>query len=100
MAYAVQITKSANTPAIVTSAGLAVAENINRQGWSITNTGTNPLFVRLGGTASATEFHFILKGGSVAEDGLGGSISQTDGAVFYGDIYVAGTSPRFVVLEM
>lgn len=88
-----------NVPAIVTSAGTALAANSERLGWQIQNTGTNPLFVNLGGTASASVFHSVLKGSAVAEDGSGGSMSQTTGTVYTGAITVAGTSPRFVVLE-
>jgi hypothetical protein len=89
----------ANTPTILTSAGTALAANPVRGGWMIQNTGTNPLFVLFGSGASATVFHANLKGGSVAEDGLGASISQTSGVIYTGIITVAGTSPRFVVTE-
>ena len=65
----------------------------------IQNTGTNPLFVLFGSGASSSVFHANLKGGSVAEDGLGASISQTAGVIYTGIITVAGTSPRFVVTE-
>lgn len=89
----------ANTPSILTSGGTALAANAQRGGWMIQNTGTNPLFVLFGAGASSTVFHANLKGGSVAEDGLGASISQTDGSVYTGIITVAGTSPRYVVTE-
>ena len=92
-------TASINTPSIVTSAGTALAANDSRYAWSIQNTGTNPLFVRLGGTASSTVFHYVLKGGTGNEDGTGGSVSEASGAVYTGLISVAGTSPRFVVRE-
>lgn len=90
---------TANTPAILTSAGTAIASNPARGGWQIQNLGTNPLFVLLGTGASTTVFHAILKGGSVADDGLGASISQNSGTVYTGIITVAGTSPRFTTLE-
>ena len=92
----------ANTPAIVTSAGTALADAgpINRSGWSIQNLGTNPLFVLLGVGASTTVFHQILKAGTGADDGSGGIMTQTDGTIYQGAITVDGTSPRFVVLEM
>jgi len=91
----------ANTPAIVTSAGVALADAspAGRAGWQIQNVGTNPLFVNLGGTASATVYHFVLKGGTGDSDGLGASFSQFGPCVFQGAISVAGTSPKFVVLE-
>lgn len=92
-------TSGINTPSIVTSAGVALSANTSRYSWSIQNTGTNPLFVNLGGTASSTVFHYVLKGGTGNEDGTGGSISESSGAVFTGPISVAGTSPRFVVRE-
>ena len=89
----------ANTPAIVTSAGTAIAANPARGGWMIQNVDTDPLFVLFGTGASTTVFHAILKGGSVADDGLGASISQMGGTVYTGIITVAGTTPRFVVTE-
>lgn len=93
-------TASSNTPAIQTSAGTALAANPARVGWMIQNLGTNPLFVLLGSGASTTVFHMVLKGGTGADDGLGASFSQAPGACFTGLVSVAGTSPRFVVLEM
>ena len=92
-------TAQINTPAILTSAGTALAANAERKSWSIQNLGTNPLFVRLGGTASTTVFHYILKGGTGADDGTGGSISESNGVIFTGIVSVEGTTPRFVVRE-
>jgi hypothetical protein len=90
---------TANTPAIISSA-TALAANQNRHGWQIQNVGTNPLFVLLGSGASTTVFHAVLKAGTGASDGTGGSISQTSGVIYTGLISVAGTSPSYVVLEM
>lgn len=87
-----------NTPSIQTGA-TAISSNPERQGWSIQNVGQNPLFVNLGGTASSSVFHFVLKGGSADSDGLGAIVSQTSGTVYTGTITVAGTSPKYVVLE-
>lgn len=89
----------ANTPSILTDA-TGIPENSARAAWSIQNVGTNPLFVRLGGTASSTVYHYVLKGGSGDSDGLGAMISQTTGTVFTGAISVAGTSPKYVVMEL
>ena len=94
-----QQTTNINVPAIVTSAGTALASNTARTGWSIQNLGQNPLFVNLGGTASTTVFHVVLKGATSNDDGTGGSVGQEQGVVFTGTITVAGTSPRFVVTE-
>lgn len=90
---------TANTPSILTDT-TGIPANAARAGWSIQNVGTNPLFVRLGGTASASVYHFILKGGSADNDGLGAMVSQTTGAVFTGAVSVAGTSPKYVVMEL
>lgn len=90
----------ANTPAILTAAGTALAANSARGGWMIQNCGTNPLFVLLGAGASTSVFHAILKGGSAPDDGLGNSWEMTEGTVYTGIITVAETSPRFVVLEL
>lgn len=90
---------AANTPSIATAAE-ALAANANRKGWMIQNVGTNPLFVRLGGTASATVYHVVLKGGTADNDGLGASFSQMDGVIFTGAVTIAGTSPKYVILEL
>ena len=94
-----RLTQRVNVGAITTGAGTAIAANGERLGWSIQNLGQNPLFVNLGGTASTTVFHFVLKGGTANDDGLGGVVGQTNGTVFTGIITVAGTNPRFAVLE-
>lgn len=90
---------SANTPEIASST-TAIAANAARKGWLIQNLGTNPLFVRLGASASTTVFHSVLKGGTGNDDGLGGSMSQMDGVIYTGVISIAGTSPRYTVLEL
>lgn len=78
----------------------ALAANSARGGWSIQNLSTNALFVKLGSSASTTDFNYILKAGSVANDGTGGSITQTSGVVYTGIITVAGTSPSYAVMEI
>lgn len=98
MAVVVGQTTRTNTPSIQTSA-TAIASNTERLGWSIQNVGTNPLFVLLGSGASATIFHYVLKGGTGASDGLGASVGETSGTVYTGIITVGGTSPTYVVLE-
>lgn len=98
MASLVQQTIRINTPAIISTA-TALASNPERLGWSIQNTGTNPLFVLLGAGASTTVFHQVLKGGTGNSDGLGASMGETAGTVYTGIITIAGTSPLYVVLE-
>lgn len=92
-------TQNSNTPTIA-SAATALAANNARIGFSIQNLGTNPLFVLLGTGASTTVFHFVLKASSVADDGTGGVLTMTNGTVYDGVITIAGTSPRYTVLEM
>lgn len=92
-------TKSINTPSILSSA-TALAANNARIGWSIQNLGTNPLFVLLGSGASTTVFHYVLKGGTANDDGLGGSLVFNDITVYNGIVTIAGTSPRYVVTEL
>ena len=87
-----------NTPSIA-SAATALSANSARGGWQIQNLGTNPLFVLLGSGASTTVFHFVLKGGTGNDDGLGGSYGEDSGSVYTGIITIAGTSPRYTVLE-
>jgi len=92
-------TQNANTPSIA-SAATALAANEKRIGWSIQNLGTNPLFVLLGSGASTTVFHYVLKGGSGNDDGLGGSVTFMGGTVYNGIVTIAGTSPRYTALEV
>jgi len=92
-------TEIINVPAIA-SGTTAIGRNPDRRAWSIQNTGTNTLFVRLGTGASTSLFHYVLKGGTGNDDGTGGSVSQTDGVVYVGEISIAGTSPRYVVTAM
>ena len=92
-------TAKINTPAIIATS-TALASNPARNGWSIQNLGTNVLFVRLGTGATTSVFHYCVKGGGGNDDGTGGSVSQTDGVVFTGEISIAGSSPRYVVMEM
>ena len=91
---------TANTPAILTAGGTALAANPARGGWMIQNLGTNPLFLLLGTGASTSVFHVILRGGTGADDGQGASYAQFSGVVYTGIVTVAGTSPRFVVTEV
>lgn len=93
-------TQNINTPAILVAAGTALAANPARIGWGIQNVGTNPLYVLMGTGASTTVYHRVIKGGTGNDDGLGGSLDYNTGAVYNGIITVAGTSPRFIVIEI
>lgn len=92
-------TINSNTPSIA-SAATALAANPARIGFSIQNLGTNPLFVLLGSGATSSVFHTVLKAGSATDDGLGGVFSMAENAVYTGIVTIAGTSPRYTVLEM
>jgi len=88
----------ANTPEIA-SATTAIASNSARSSWFIQNLGTNTLYVRRGADASTAVFHHALKAGSVNDDGTGGSVGDTTGVIFTGEISIAGVSPRYVITE-
>lgn len=92
-------TQNANTPSIA-SAAIALAANEKRVGFSIQNLGTNPLFVLLGTGATTSVFHYVLRAGTGNDDGTGGVLTMADSAVFTGPVTIAGTSPRYTVLEM
>lgn len=91
-------TTAANTPSIA-SAATALASNTKRIAWNIQNLGQNALFVLLGSGASSSVFHFVLKAGSANDDGTGGAVGQETGVIYTGIITIAGTSPRYTVLE-
>lgn len=88
-----------NTPSIA-SAATALAANPRRIGFGIQNLGTNTLFVLLGSGASTTVFHKVLKAGSGNDDGLGGSWDLFEGVIWTGIVTIAGTSPRYTVVEL
>lgn len=91
-------TQNVNTPSIQTGA-TALAANPARLFWQMQNVGQGPIRVCLGGTASATVFHFVLKGGSADNDGLG-AISAIELSSFTGAVTIDGTTPKYVVLEL
>lgn len=97
--HVIRPTQASNTPSIA-SATTALAANAARIGFSIQNLGTNTLFVLLGTGASTTVFHQVLKASTGADDGSGGVFSMTNGTVYTGVISIAGTSPRYTVLEL
>ncbi len=90
---------TANTPSIASDA-TALAANTERRAWEITNLGQNVLYVRLADSASTTVFHFALKKGTANDDGLGGSVGQSAGTIYSGIITIAGTSPRYTMMEL
>ncbi len=84
-------------------AGATAAEvNPGRDAITISNMGTNVLYIALGptteadGMATTSEFHFALKACAGNDDGTGGTVKVDD---FTGKISVAGTSPRYTVVE-
>lgn len=87
----------ANTPAIITAAGDILVANASRNLFSIHNTGTNPIFLRLGTAASTTVHHVVIPGGVVNDDGTGGHYERSE---YTGIVSIAGTSIRCVVLEL
>src|ERR1035437_4991529 len=94
-------TQAANTPSIVAGDGASaitiLAANTARIGFSIQNVGTTAAKVMFGSVASTTVFHFVLKGGTGDNDGLGGSITFTAGTVYDGIITFFGASTAKLV---
>ena len=94
-----QQTTQVNTPSIQSSTTALADSAGKRTGWTIQNLGTNPLYVLMGSGASTSVFHTVLKAGTSNDDGTGGSVGQEQGVVYTGIITVAGTSPRYTVVE-
>lgn len=82
------------------SATAAIAANGKRLGWSIQNQGTNVLFVKLGASASTTDYTFTLAAGTGSKNGTGGSVGQSGSGVWAGAISIAGTSPAYSHYEL
>lgn len=95
----IALVKTTSTPSVA-SATTALAPSTKRVGWLIQNLGTNPLFVRLGASASSTVFNFVLAAGTVNDNGTGGMYAQTEGLVYTGLITIAGTAPRYTITEL
>lgn len=98
-------TQAANTPSLIAGDGATgitiLAANAARIGFSIQNVGTATAYVRFGASASASVYHYALKGGTGNNDGLGGSITFTAGTIYDGLITFFGTSSAIVTaLEM
>lgn len=100
---AVEVTKlpkssSATNSGVITSATTVLSSNTSRKNWQIQNLGTNPLYVRLGASATTSSggYNFILQPGTANDDGKGGSFWDD---TYTGVVSVAGTSPRCVGSE-
>lgn len=92
-------TGNANTPSIA-SAVTALAQNTARVAFQIQNLGQNPLYVLLGSGASTSVFHVALQAATANDDGKGGIFKMDGTAVYTGIVTIAGTSPRYTVLEV
>lgn len=93
-------TQAANTPSLIagngSSAVTVLAANTARIGVSIQNVGTTAAYILFGSSASASVYHFALKGGTANNDGLGGSITFTSGTIYDGIITIFGASTAIV----
>jgi hypothetical protein len=89
---------SSATSAIVAADGTALAASAARKAWSIQNCDDAAVYVKLGASASASDFSFVLKAGTAANDGLGGSWFDD---VYTGIVTIAAAagSPRVVVVS-
>lgn len=92
-------TQNSNTPTIASST-TALAANPARLAFMIQNLGQNDLFVLLGSGASTSVFHVVLKKGTANDDGTGGVFTMGEGVVYNGVVTIAGSSPRYTVLEI
>lgn len=83
------------------SSTTASAANPNRTGFQIQNLDTAILYVKFGAGASSSSYSFILKAGSMAADGTGGSSSYMEGNIWRGVISVASAgTPSYAFLEL
>lgn len=84
---------------IKTSDGTVLAANPRRLWFAVINLDDAALFVKLGASASASDFHVPLKACVAADDGNGGAYFEASwkGIV---SIKAAAGSPRASVIEM
>jgi hypothetical protein len=92
-------TVSTSTPS--TSNGQTLAQNLNRKSWFIQNvaTGSAPLFVNFGATASTQAYSMVLKGSSALFAGDGGTFLD-DGARWKGSVFVSGQFTNYIAWEL
>lgn len=95
-----QIIKLTKTVRKVQSSDATAAEpNEARMSYKIQNLGTNVLFVKEGDSASTSDADHVLPGGSGNDDGEGGFYEMPAGQVYTGIITIAGTSPRYTIIQ-
>lgn len=95
-----QIIKTQKTTGTgVASATTAASPNEARISYKIQNLGTNALYVKEGTGATTSDFHHALAAGSVNDDGTAGFYESPADQVYTGTITIAGTSPRYVLIE-
>ena len=87
------------TSSNIASATTALAANPARCSYSLQNLGTNPLFVKEGLAASTTVFDYILASGTGNDNGTGAKYDSPSDQVHTGVITIAGTAPRYVIIE-
>lgn len=83
----------------IASATTAAEPNTARISYVIFNLGTNPLFVKEGASATTSDFSYVLAAGSSNDNGTGGAYESPSTQVYTGVITIAGTSPRYVIVE-
>jgi hypothetical protein len=89
----------ASTGTVKTST-TALAANSARGGWQVQNLDTGVLYVLLGAGASTSNYHMVLKAGSSAADGTGGSYAECIGVIYTGLVSVASAgTPSYAVFE-
>lgn len=81
---------AAATGTIISANGTALARNRGRKNGLIQNLSTDKVYVKLGASASDSDFNAILAPGSAADDGFGGSL-PLDGYTGVVSVYSAGT---------
>lgn len=83
----------------IASSTTAASANEARISYKIQNLGQNPLFVKEGSGATTSDFDHVLAAGTANDNGTGGSYESPAGQVYTGVITIAGTSPRYVIIQ-
>tara|TARA_R110002020_G_scaffold413427_1_gene623088 strand:+ start:852 stop:1172 length:321 start_codon:yes stop_codon:yes gene_type:complete len=58
-----------------TTSATIMTANPYRKSFTVTNTGTNKIYIKLGTGATSSSWHYVLPGGGANDDGNGGSVS-------------------------
>lgn len=93
---------SAATSTIVTvdTSVTVLAANLDRKKFLLQNVSVVPIYVKLGLAASASDYSFVLQGGTADADGKGGTYWDDSYTGAISAVAASGTARKLAVVEL